>query len=143
MWYAMRVIPNSGGLLPFILLTLLAVQSTSLSAGQGASDASAAGRGMDALSRGLEPSPSPDTYLLDTGDSLHIRFFDRYDRDDLNGDYVVGESGQLRLPRIGSFDARRKLRRSLSSIFAKLSRAGVRSLAILPLRSVAADPTIS
>jgi protein involved in polysaccharide export with SLBB domain len=56
----------------------------------------------------MEPSPSADTYLLDTGDRLHIRFYDRYDRDDLNGDYVIGESGQLRLPRIGSFNARKK-----------------------------------
>ncbi len=60
------------------------------------------------LNRGLEPSPSADTYVLDTGDRLNIRFYDRSDRDDLNGDYVIGESGQLRLPRIGSFNARRK-----------------------------------
>ena len=63
---------------------------------------------MDALNRGPEAAPSPDTYLLDTGDHLHIRFYDRYDRDDLNGEYTIGESGQLRLPRIGSFNARRK-----------------------------------
>ena len=49
-----------------------------------------------------------DNYRLGGGDRLRIRFFDRYDRDDLNGEYIVGESGQLRLPRIGVFDARDK-----------------------------------
>ena len=111
--YAMRVISNRGALplFPFfVLLLLIAAQFTAPTAAQSASEASTsrAGRGADALSLGYEPSPSPDTYLLDTGDRLHIRFFDRYDRDDLNGDYVVGESGQLRLPRIGAFDARKK-----------------------------------
>jgi protein involved in polysaccharide export with SLBB domain len=37
-----------------------------------------------------------------------VRFFDRFDREDLNGDYVLGEHGQLRLPRIGIFAARNK-----------------------------------
>jgi len=59
-------------------------------------------RGMPA------PAPSPEGYHLDTGDVLRVRFYDRYDRDDLNGDQVIGESGQLRLPRIGSFNARNK-----------------------------------
>ena len=54
------------------------------------------------------PAPSPESYHLDTGDILRVRFYDRYDRDDLNGDQVIGESGQLRLPRIGSFNARNK-----------------------------------
>lgn len=113
MWYAMRVIPNRGGLrifLFFVFSVLLAGQSPSPSAAQGAGESpmGGPGRGADAASRGLEPSPSADTYLLDTGDRLHIRFYDRYDRDDLNGDYVIGESGQLRLPRVGSFNARRK-----------------------------------
>ncbi len=49
-----------------------------------------------------------DSYRLDAGDHLRIRFFDRFDRDDLNGDYVISESGQLRLPRLGVFDARQK-----------------------------------
>jgi protein involved in polysaccharide export with SLBB domain len=53
-------------------------------------------------------APSPESYHLDTGDYLRVRFYDRYDRDDLNGDYVIGESGQLRLPRIGKFNARNK-----------------------------------
>jgi len=54
------------------------------------------------------PAPSSESYHLDTGDVLRIRFYDRYDRDDLNGDHVIGESGQLRLPRLGSFSARSK-----------------------------------
>jgi len=54
------------------------------------------------------PAPSPESYHLDTGDILRVRFYDRYDRDDLNGDQVIGESGQLQLPRIGSFNARNK-----------------------------------
>ena len=62
----------------------------------------------DALWVPPSPAPSPEHYQLDTGDQLHVRFFDRYDRDDLNGDYVIGESGELRLPRIGIFTARGK-----------------------------------
>jgi protein involved in polysaccharide export with SLBB domain len=54
------------------------------------------------------PAPSPESYHLDSGDILRVRFYDRYDRDDLNGDQVIGESGQLRLPRIGAFNARNK-----------------------------------
>ena len=54
------------------------------------------------------PAPSPESYHLDTGDVLRVRFYDRYDRDDLNGNQVIGESGQLKLPRIGSFNARNK-----------------------------------
>ena len=61
------------------------------------------------------PTPSPESYHLDTGDILRIRFYDRYDRDDLNGDQVIGESGQLRLPRIGSFIARNKTTAELES----------------------------
>ena len=109
----MRIFLNRTGLLTvlsIVLPLLLAVQSTSPSSAQGANEAgtSGAGRGSDAVNRGFDASPSPDTYLLDTGDHLHIRFYDRYDRDDLNGEYTLGESGQLRLPRIGSFSARRK-----------------------------------
>ena len=51
---------------------------------------------------------SASEYLLDRGDKLRIRFFDRYDRDDLNGDYLIGESGKLRLPRLGLFEVRNK-----------------------------------
>jgi polysaccharide biosynthesis/export protein ExoF len=47
-----------------------------------------------------------ENYRLDTGDHLRIRFLDRYDREDLNGEYVINENGQLRLPRIGVFSAR-------------------------------------
>ena len=69
-----------------------------------------------------------DNYRLGGGDRLRVRFFDRYDRDDLNGEYVVGESGQLRLPRIGVFDARdktppeleREIRRNVESRGEKL-----------------------
>ena len=53
-------------------------------------------------------SDEPTRYQLNRGDKLRIRFYDRFDRDDLNGDYVIGESGQLRLPRIGTFDVRQK-----------------------------------
>lgn len=63
----------------------------------------------DAASQQRSASPAPDgSYRLDTGDHVRIRFYDRYDRDDLNGQYVIGGSGQLRLPRIGVFDARHK-----------------------------------
>ena len=47
-------------------------------------------------------------YRLDRGDRLRVRFFDRFDREDLNGEYVLDEHGQLRLPRIGVFAARDK-----------------------------------
>ena len=104
---------NRGSLsaiLSIVLPILLAVQSTSPSVAQGTSEfgAAGAGRGADASNRGLDAAPSSENYLLDTGDRLNIRFYDRYDRDDLNGDYVIGESGQLRLPRVGAFNARRK-----------------------------------
>ena len=113
MWCAMRVFLNRGGLsaiLSIVLPILLTVQSTSPSVAQGTSEFGAvgAGRGADASNRGLDAAPSSENYLLDTGDRLNIRFYDRYDRDDLNGDYVIGESGQLRLPRVGAFNARRK-----------------------------------
>jgi polysaccharide biosynthesis/export protein ExoF len=66
------------------------------------------GQDIDTTKGVLQPSPSPESYPLDTGDQLRIRFYDRYDRDDLNGVYVIGESGELRLPRIGSFNVRTK-----------------------------------
>lgn len=57
----------------------------------------------------LDPKSTGVTnYLLDHGDRLRVRFFDRFDREDLNGEYVLDEHGQLRLPRIGIFAARNK-----------------------------------
>jgi protein involved in polysaccharide export with SLBB domain len=67
-----------------------------------------AGQGSNGKYAVTEPAPSSETYRLDTGDNLHIRFYDRYDSDDLNGIYVIGESGQVRLPRIGVFNARNR-----------------------------------
>ena len=66
------------------------------------------GQAPDAGTALSEPMPAAEGYRLDSGDHLRIRFFDRFDRDDLNGEYVIGESGQVRLPRIGVFDARNK-----------------------------------
>ncbi len=64
--------------------------------------------------------PEQESYRLGSGDRLRIRFFDRFDRDDLNGEYLIGETGRLRLPRIGSFDAHGKsvaeLERDIRSI---------------------------
>ena len=51
---------------------------------------------------------APNAYRLDFKDKLRVRFLDRYDREDLNGDYTVNELGQLTLPRIGQFDAKGK-----------------------------------
>lgn len=65
-------------------------------------------KAADAGSRAPVGLEEPAPYRLDRGDKLRVRFYERYDREDLNGDYVVGESGQLRLPRIGMFDVRRK-----------------------------------
>ena len=47
-----------------------------------------------------------DEYHLDSGDRVRARFLDRYDKADLNGDYVIDAKGQLRLPRLGTFQAR-------------------------------------
>jgi protein involved in polysaccharide export with SLBB domain len=49
-----------------------------------------------------------DSYRLEPGDTLRLRFFDRYDREDLNGDYMIGESGMMELPRLGKFAVRNK-----------------------------------
>src|SRR5262249_3557342 len=76
-------------------------------------DESKTGNGFASTKAWPAPAPSPETYRLDTGDHLHVRFYDRYDRDDLNGNYVIGESGQLRLPRIGVFEARDKTAQEL------------------------------
>lgn len=57
---------------------------------------------------GQETAPAnAEEYYLDSGDRLRARFLDRYDKGDLNGDYVVDARGQLRLPRLGTFNARR------------------------------------
>ena len=64
------------------------------------------------VSDGVSGSLADENYRLGGGDRLRILFYDRYDRDDLNGEYFIGESGQLRLPRIGEFDARDKKRRA-------------------------------
>jgi protein involved in polysaccharide export with SLBB domain len=60
------------------------------------------------VSDGVSGSLADENYRLGGGDRLRIRFYDRRDRDDLNGEYLIGESGQLRLPRIGVFAARDK-----------------------------------
>jgi protein involved in polysaccharide export with SLBB domain len=52
------------------------------------------------------PVDSSEGYRLDSEDRVRVRFYDRYDRDDLNGEYIINERGQLRLPRIGLFKAR-------------------------------------
>jgi polysaccharide biosynthesis/export protein ExoF len=57
---------------------------------------------------GATAPTAPDSYRLDSGDRLRIRFFDRFDRDDLNGEYILNERGELRLPRFGNFEARNK-----------------------------------
>lgn len=64
-------------------------------------------------------SPSTAEYQLDRGDKLRVRFLDRYDRDDLNGDYVIGESGKLRLARLGLFDVRNKTTSDLEKAVAR------------------------
>ena len=77
---------------------------------QATNEASSAEPGGKAPYAGsAQPAALNEGYRLDSGDRLKIRFYDRYDRDDLNGDYVIGERGQIRLPRIGFFDARNKL----------------------------------
>ncbi len=109
--------------------------AASLAAGSGA----AAAAGVDQASPGGRMAGNTSTsmpagtvvdenYRLGGGDRLRIRFFDRYDRDDLNGEYVVAEGGQIRLPRIGVFDARdkttagleREIRRNVESKGEKL-----------------------
>ncbi len=70
-------------------------------------------RPVNRVSVGVLGTLVDENYRLGGGDRLRILFYDRYDRDDLNGEYVIGESGQLRLPRIGEFDARDKTRMEL------------------------------
>jgi exopolysaccharide production protein ExoF len=50
--------------------------------------------------------PVAEEYRLDKGDRVRTRFLDRYDRAELNGDYTIDAMGQLRLPRLGAFNAR-------------------------------------
>jgi polysaccharide biosynthesis/export protein ExoF len=96
------------------LALVLASIAAALAAGPGGSKASEAVRAgeqtVDTASNGPSPQATPDAnvYRLNTGDRLRIRFYDRYDRDDLNGEYVINENGRLRLPRIGIFYARDK-----------------------------------
>src|SRR5262249_42397162 len=101
---------------------LPACPATSKGADDRSFDEPKSGRGFDSTKAWPTPAPSPETYRLDTGDHLHVRFYDRYDRDDLNGNHVIGESGQLRLPRIGEFEARNKtaqeLERDIKKAFA-------------------------
>jgi polysaccharide biosynthesis/export protein ExoF len=93
-----------------VLLAIAAVLLASARPSSGASDRSPgdprSGQGRDLARVWPAPAPSPESYQLDAGDHLNVRFYDRFDRDDLNGDYVIGESGQVRLPRIGIFSAR-------------------------------------
>lgn len=67
---------------------------------------SATPHGSPKTRAGADAARSDDGYRIDRGDKLRIRFLDRYDRADLNGDYTIGESGQLRLSRLGLFDVR-------------------------------------
>jgi polysaccharide biosynthesis/export protein ExoF len=64
-------------------------------------------KAQSSVAAAVGPKSTPN-YRLDRGDRLRVRFFDRFDREDLNGDYVLDEHGQLRLPRIGIFAARNK-----------------------------------
>jgi protein involved in polysaccharide export with SLBB domain len=63
---------------------------------------------MGSSATALEQHADVGGYLLDQGDRLRLRFFDHHNRDDLNGEYMVSDLGQIRLPRIGFFDARGK-----------------------------------
>lgn len=105
-----RYIPNElANLKPAarnILVALLAITATQASWPSMAANEVPADTGKT-----LDSAPSTaaqDDYRLDMGDHLRIRFYDRYDRDDLNGEYIINESGQLRLPRVDVFDARNK-----------------------------------
>jgi protein involved in polysaccharide export with SLBB domain len=50
-------------------------------------------------------APVASTFRLGIGDRLRMRFYDRYDRADLDGEYIVTDGGLVRLPRIGDFVA--------------------------------------
>lgn len=99
-------VPHGVALIAIVLTLGAGTAST-----QAANEASAAepAAGTASYSGSAQPAASKESYSLDSGDHLKIQFYDRYDRDDLNGEYVIGESGQIRLPRIGIFDARNKL----------------------------------
>ena len=82
-----------------------------LIAAASASEITAAGQGegkATSASSADETATAVQGYRLYAGDRLKIRFLDRYDREDLNGEYVINDNGQLRLPRIGVFDAQNK-----------------------------------
>lgn len=53
----------------------------------------------------VKASPVVDAFRLGIGDRLRMRFYDRYDRADLDGEYLVNDNGLIRLPRIGDFVA--------------------------------------
>ena len=119
----------------FNALLVPAAIAASLAAGSGAAVAAepektASSERMTGRAADIQPAGTvvDENYRLGGGDRLRIRFFDRYDREDLNGEYVVAESGQVRLPRIGVFDARdkttpeleREIRRNVESRGEKL-----------------------
>jgi len=67
-------------------------------------------RGRYARRQPLEPDTAlapvgPDIYKLDRGDRVRLSV---YDREDLSGDYRVSDKGQIRVPQLGSFDAKGK-----------------------------------
>ena len=49
-----------------------------------------------------------DQHRIRKADRLKLRFYDRFDRTDLDGEYVVNDAGAIRLPRIGDFLAAEK-----------------------------------
>ncbi len=83
----------------------------------------AAARTPDRVSEGVLGSLADENYRLGGGDRLRLRFHDRYGYGDLDGDYIIGEGGRLRLARLGTFDAQgktvpaleREIRRSAES----------------------------
>jgi protein involved in polysaccharide export with SLBB domain len=67
-------------------------------------------RGRYVRRQPLEPDMAlapvgPDLYRLDRGDRVRLAV---YDREDLSGDYRVSDKGQIRVPQLGSFDAKGK-----------------------------------
>lgn len=67
-------------------------------------------RGRYVRRQPLEPDMAlapvgPDVYKLDRGDRVRLSV---YDREDLSGDYRVSDKGQIRVPQLGSFDAKGK-----------------------------------
>ena len=67
-------------------------------------------RGRYVRRQPLEPDMAlapvgPDIYKLDRGDRVRLSV---YDREDLSGDYRVSDKGQIRVPQLGSFEAKGK-----------------------------------